>query len=74
MSPCISPSTSSSGASRADAACSASRILIAVGVSAAPKLECDSSATFGVRPKRRISSAASTVVSAITSALGSKLT
>jgi hypothetical protein len=37
-----------------------------------PKLECDTSATFGVMPKRRISSAASSVISAICSALGSR--
>ena len=36
-----------------------------------PKLECDSSAAFGMRPKRRISSAASTVISASCSAVGS---
>ena len=47
---------------------SALRILSAVGVSAAPKFECDSSATLGAMPKRRISSAASTVISAICSA------
>ena len=48
--------------------------IVAVGVEAVPKLECARSATFGVKPKRRISSAARTVVSAITSALGSKFT
>ena len=59
-SPCISPSTSSSDrASRISA--SASRIFRADGASELPKLECDSSATFGVMPKRRTSSAASSV-------------
>ena len=42
----------------------ASRILAAEGASEVPKLECDSSAALGVRPKRRISSAASSVISA----------
>ena len=55
-------------------AASASRIFAADGASLVPKLECDSSATFGVRPKRRISSAASSVISAICSAVGSRFT
>jgi hypothetical protein len=38
--------------------------LARVGVSSVPKLECESSATLGVRPKRRTSSAASSVISA----------
>ena len=43
---------------------SAARIFCAVGDSTVPKLECDSKATFGAMPKRRTSSAASTVISA----------
>jgi hypothetical protein len=39
-----------------------------------PKLECDSSATFGTMPRRLISSAASSVVSAICSGVGSGVT
>ena len=50
------------------------RILIAVGVLALPKLECESSATLGVKPNRCTSSAARIVISAICSAVGSKLT
>src|SRR3546814_7264854 len=53
-SPCISPSTSMSGASSCRRA-RAARILSAEGLSAVPKLECDSSATFGWIPKRRTS-------------------
>ena len=72
-SPCISPSISSSG-ERARINSSASRILRADGVSAEPKLDAESSATFGKTPKRRTSSAASRVISAIWSASGSWLT
>ena len=52
----------------------ASRILRADCESSLPKLECDSSATLGVMPKRRTASAASRVISAICSAVGSRLT
>src|SRR5260221_3055685 len=68
-SPCISPSTSSAGIfSRIIA--SAVRILRAEGASLVPKLEWETSATFGARPKRRISSAASIVISTICSGVG----
>ena len=50
------------------------RIFCALGWSLVPKLECDSSAALGLRPKRCISSAAMTVISASSSALGSALT
>ena len=53
---------------------SAACIFFACGCSLLPKLECESSATFGVMPKRRISSAASSVISAMSSAVGSMLT
>ncbi len=53
---------------------SAARILRAVGASLVPNDECDSSATLGSTPKRRIDSAASTVISAICSAVGSRFT
>ncbi len=72
-SPCISPSTARSGA-RAPTRASASRIFWADGASELPKLEWESSATLGVRPNRRTSSAASRVISAICSALGSRFT
>ena len=72
-SPCISPSASSWGA-RSAMSCSARRILAAEGMSTEPKLEADSSATLGVRPKRRTSSAASKVISATFSASGSAVT
>ena len=57
----------SSGAMRFRIA-AASRIFSALGESREPKFECDSSAALGSMPKRRISSAASTVISAISSA------
>lgn len=50
------------------------RILMALGASREPKSDSDSSAAFGTMPKRRISSAASTVISAISSAAGSMVT
>ena len=53
---------------------SAARILTAEGASLVPKLECESSATRGTRPKRRISSAASCVISASCSGVGSSFT
>jgi hypothetical protein len=53
---------------------SASRIFTACGCWLVPKLECESSATFGVMPNRQISCAASSVISAISSAVGSTLT
>ncbi|SAL74891.1 hypothetical protein AWB69_09255 [Caballeronia udeis] len=72
-SPCISPSTSRSGArSRSNA--SVSRILIAVGALLVPKFECDSSAIFGAMPKRRTSSAAMIVISQSCSGVGSTFT
>ena len=73
LSPCISPSTSSSGA-RSRSSASACRIFSADGASELPKLECDSSATLGSTPKRRTASAAIVVISAICSAVGSRLT
>ena len=69
-SPCISPSTCSSGASSMMRA-SAARILRADGSSSEPKFEAESSATLGTMPKRRTSSAASSVISAMCSASGS---
>ena len=72
-SPCISPSISRSG-SCAFTSASARRIFAADGWSLVPKLECESSATFGTMPNRRISSAASRVISAISSAVGSAFT
>ena len=72
-SPCISPSTSNGGCSERIRA-SAWRILRALGASPLPKLECEISATCGVMPKRRTSSAASTVISASWAGLGSTLT
>ena len=72
-SPCISPSTSNAGWSERINS-SARRILRALAVSSLPKLECDSRATCGLMPKRRISSAASTAISASCSGLGSGLT
>jgi hypothetical protein len=72
-SPCISPSTSSSGAIERMIE-SARRILLALPESREPKFECDTSAALGVMPKRRISWAAMMVVSAISSALGSNET
>ena len=53
---------------------SALRIFCAEGVSALPKLECDSKATLGISPKRRSSSAASKVNSASCSGDGSGFT
>ena len=47
------------------------RILTALGWLLEPKLECDSSAALGLIPKRIISSAAITVISASCSAVGS---
>ncbi len=49
------------------------RILRALGECEVPKLECDSSAALGARPKRRTLLAASRVISAICSAVGSTL-
>ena len=67
-SPCISPSTSRSGSMRADQRERRAASSSPTAASLMPKLECDSSATLGVMPKRRISSAASSVISAICSA------
>jgi len=50
---------------------SAVRIFSAVGESAEPKDECDSSATRGSTPKRFISSAASSVISTTCAGVGS---
>ena len=72
-SPCISPSTCRSGA-RSLMSASAARILRAEGVSTEPKLDAERSATFGTMPKRRTSSAASKVISAMCSASGSFVT
>jgi hypothetical protein len=72
-SPCISPSTSRSGAA-CSRICSASRILLALCVSALPKLECDRSAILGSMPKRRTSAATSRVISAMSWAHGSEQT
>ena len=72
-SPCISPSTSRPGSSALISA-RAAFIFVACGCVLEPKLECDSSATLGVMPKRRISSAARRVISAICAAVGSALT
>jgi hypothetical protein len=47
------------------------RIFTADGWSLVPKLLCDSSAALGWTPKRSISSAAITVISASCSAVGS---
>ena len=72
-SPCISPSHSSSGSiifTSASAPC----IFLADAFVDDPKLECDRNATLGTMPKRRISSAASSVISASCSAVGSELT
>lgn len=72
-SPCISPSTSSSGAcSRSSAR--ASRIFSALGWLEVPKLECDNKATLGRMPKRSSSSAAIRVISASCAAVGSTFT
>src|SRR5882762_7548211 len=49
-------------------------IFCAEGASLVPKLECDSRAALGTTPKRRITSAASAVISASCSAVGSRLT
>src|SRR4029077_8854617 len=51
LSPCISPSTSSSGALSRSCA-SACRIFSADGASELPKLECDSSASLSSTPHR----------------------
>ncbi len=72
-SPCISPSISKSGAARTIKS-SALPTLEAVGASSVPKFECDNSATFGVNPKRRTSSAAISVISAICAGEGFSLT
>src|SRR6185437_8242837 len=72
-SPCISPSTSRSGM-RSRMRASAWRIFAAEGASLVPKLECETSATLGVRPKRRISSLASAVISRSCSGVGSRFT
>jgi len=69
-SPCISPSTSRPG-SRSSMSVRASRILAALAADDVPKLEWDNSATLGVIPKRRISSAARLVISAICTGVGS---
>ena len=50
-----------------------SRILIADGRFDDPKFEGDSSATFGTKPMRRITSAAVIVISQSWSAVGSSL-
>ncbi|MNN43258.1 hypothetical protein D3C81_1574840 [compost metagenome] len=52
----------------------ASRILRADGRFDEPNIECDIIATFGCRPKRWISSAASCVMAASSSAVGSSFT
>src|SRR3954468_5839328 len=72
-SPCISPSISSSGA-RCAISSRAWRILAAEPVLSEPKFDAESSAAFGTMPKRLISSAASSVISAIWSASGSGFT
>src|SRR5258706_7096815 len=72
-SPCISPSTSSSGM-RARISSSAARIFTAEGASLVPKLECETRATFGARPKPRTSSAASIGISRSCSSDGSTFT
>lgn len=69
-SPCISPSTSRSGA-RSRIIAKARRILRAESLSLAPKFECDSSATFGAMPNWVTAWAASRVISVICSAVGS---
>ncbi|MNC90094.1 hypothetical protein D3C83_61440 [compost metagenome] len=73
VSPCISPSTSRSGA-RSLRIASACCIFLAEGRSTEPKFEADSSATLGTMPKRRISSAARIVISATCAASGSGVT
>ena len=70
VSPCISPSTSSQGACARTSA-RASRIFSAEGWLLEPKLEWLSNAALGTRPKRFISSAAITVISANWAAVGS---
>ena len=72
--PCISPSTSRSGAARANQVAALRASFALTASCRLPKLECDSSATFGVMPKRRTSSAASIVISATCSAVGSAFT
>ena len=67
---CISPSASRSDAQPLSNA-SAWRILTDEGVSASPKLECETNATLGSMPKRRTSSAAIIAISASCSAVGS---
>ena len=62
------------GCDLASGSSAASRIFSALGASREPKSESESSAAFGSMPKRRISSAASTVISAISSAVGSTVT
>ncbi|MNV73208.1 hypothetical protein D3C71_1663440 [compost metagenome] len=73
QSPCISPSTSSSGAASRTSS-SAWRILAPDAELPEPKFERDSNATFGARFMRAICWAAITVNSAICSAVGSSLT
>jgi hypothetical protein len=70
---CISPSISRWGR-RSWMRANAARIFAAEGASLVPKLECETSATLGVNPKRRISSAASVVISRICSGVGSRFT
>ena len=72
-SPCISPSISRSGA-RCTISARARRIFSAEGMLIEPKFDAESSATLGARPKRRISSTASSVISAMCSASGSGVT
>ena len=73
VSPCISPSTSSSGA-RWRTSSSAARIFCADSLLEEPKFECDSRAARGTRPKRFISSAAMMVMAASSLAFGFSLT
>src|SRR6185437_4269863 len=67
---CISPSISSAGM-RSWMRARASRIFTAEGALLDPKLEWETSATFAVRPKRRISSTAREVISRSCSGVGS---
>ena len=59
---------------RARISASAARIFTADGASLVPKLECETRATFGASPKRRISSLASIVISRSCSGEGSTFT
>ncbi len=70
QSPCISPSTSRSGAISFRIS-KTLRIFSDEGVCALPKFECDNNATFGTMPRERSSVAASLVISANCSAVGS---